>query len=42
MEELGLGLESIIRLAESSPFRDLASIDATAVALGDPDHEWDF
>lgn len=42
MEELGLGLQSIIKLAESSPFKDLASIDATAAALGDPDHEWDF
>jgi hypothetical protein len=42
MEELGLGLESIIKLAESSPFRDLASIDTTAAALGDPEHEWDF
>lgn len=42
MEELGLGLQSIIKLADSSPFKDLASIEATAAALGDPDHAWDF
>lgn len=42
MEELGLGLQSIIQLAESSPFKDLASLGATAAALEDPDHEWDF
>lgn len=42
MQELALGLESIIKLADSSPFKNLESIEATASALANPDHEWDF
>lgn len=42
IQELGLGLKGIIQLAESSPFKDLGSIEATTSALADPDHEWDF
>jgi hypothetical protein len=42
MQELAMSLEGIIKLAESSPFKDLQTIEATAAALTDPDHEWDF
>ena len=42
MQALALSLESIIKLADSSPFKDLQSIEATATALTNPDHEWDF
>ncbi|MCL1895672.1 MAG: hypothetical protein FWG03_03905 [Clostridiales bacterium] len=42
MQELAFGLESIIKLAQSSPFKDLRTIEETAAALGDPGHEWDF
>ncbi|MFP7365770.1 hypothetical protein SFC07_08375 [Corynebacterium callunae] len=41
-QQLALGLDSILKLAESSPFKDLATIQATADALNDPDHQWDF
>ena len=42
MQELAQGLQSILTLADSSPFKDLESVEATATALADPDHEWDF
>lgn len=42
MQALGMGLESVVKLATSSPFKDLRSIEDTAAALADPDHEWDF
>ncbi len=42
MEALALGLESVIHLAASSPFKDLRSVKQTAAALTDPSHEWDF
>lgn len=42
MQELALSLEGIIKLAESSPFKDLKSIEETAAALSDPEHEWNF
>lgn len=42
MQQLAMSLESIIKLAESSPFKDLATVEATATALNNPDHEWDF
>jgi len=42
MQQLAMGLESVIKLAESSPFKDLRTVEATATALIDPDHEWDF
>ena len=42
MQELAMGLDSVIKLAESSPFKDLHSLEATASALTDTDHEWDF
>lgn len=42
MQALAMGLDSVVKLAASSPFKDLGSIEETAVALNDPDHEWDF
>lgn len=42
MQELAMGLESIIKLADSSPFKDLETIEATAAALTNPNHTWDF
>lgn len=42
MNALALGLESVIKLATSSPFKDLRSIEETSAALTDPSHEWDF
>lgn len=42
MEALAMGLESVVRLAASSPFKDLRTVEETSAALADPDHEWDF
>lgn len=42
MQELAAGLEGIISLADSSPFKDLRTIEETANALTDPNHQWDF
>lgn len=42
MQELAVGLEGIISLADSSPFKDLRTIEETANALTDPNHKWDF
>ncbi|MCL2489957.1 MAG: hypothetical protein FWF36_04420 [Propionibacteriaceae bacterium] len=42
MQELSMGLESVIRLADSSPFKDLRTVQETTAALLDEDHEWDF
>ncbi len=42
MTALAMGLESVVKLAVSSPFKDLHTIQETAAALADPDHEWDF
>ena len=42
MQALALGLDSVVKLAASSPFKDLRSIEETAAALTDPQHEWDF
>ena len=42
MQQLALGLDSINKLADSSPFKALASIESTRLALEDKNHEWDF
>lgn len=42
MQALAMGLDSVVKLAASSPFKDLRSIEETAAALTDPQHEWDF
>ncbi|MGD1716964.1 hypothetical protein [Dapis sp. BLCC M172] len=41
-EQLALILDSITRLAQSSPFKDLANLSSVRAALDDPDHEWQF
>ncbi len=41
-EQLALILDSITRLAQSSPFKDLANLTSVRAALDDPDHEWQF
>lgn len=42
MAALAMGLESVVKLATSSPFKDLRTVEETAAALADPGHEWDF
>jgi hypothetical protein len=42
MQELALGLDSINKLADSSPFKALASLEGTKLALEDKNTEWDF
>ena len=41
-QQLALILDSITRLAQSSPFKDLANLSSVRAALDDPDHEWQF
>jgi len=41
-EQLALALHSIIELAKSSPFKELANLASVRAALDDPDHEWEF
>jgi hypothetical protein len=42
VQALALGLDSVVKLAASSPFKDLRSVEETTAALTDPDHDWDF
>jgi hypothetical protein len=42
MQQLAMGLDSINKLAESSPFKALASVESTKLALEDKNHVWDF
>jgi hypothetical protein len=42
MQQLALGLDSINKLADSSPFKALASIESTKLALEDKNKEGDF
>jgi hypothetical protein len=42
MQQLALGLDSINKLADSSPFKALASIEDTRLALENKTQEWDF
>jgi hypothetical protein len=42
MQQLALALDSINKLADSSPFKALASIKDTKKGLEDKNHEWDF
>ncbi len=41
-QQLALTLNSIIELAQSSPFKDLASLSSVKAALADPNHVWEF
>lgn len=42
MQQLAIGLDSINKLAASSPFKALSDIQSTKNALTDKDHTWDF
>ena len=41
-EQLGAALDSITKIAQSSPFKDLADLATVRAALDDPEHEWTF
>ncbi len=41
-QQLALTLNSITELAQSSPFKDLASLSSVKAALDDPDRVWEF
>jgi hypothetical protein len=41
-EQLGAALDSITKIAQSSPFKDLADLASVRAALDDPDYEWTF
>ncbi len=41
-QQLALTLNSITELAQSSPFKDLASLSSVKAALEDPNHVWEF
>ncbi|MEH2325370.1 MAG: hypothetical protein V7K32_17785 [Nostoc sp.] len=41
-DQLALTLNSIIEIAKSCPFKDLANLTSVRAALDDPDHEWTF
>ena len=42
MQQLALALDSINKLAVSSPFKELANIESTQKALNNKNHIWDF
>jgi N-acetylglucosamine kinase-like BadF-type ATPase len=42
VQALAILTNAIADLAKSSPFKDLASIEATRRALKNPDHEWEL
>lgn len=42
MQQLAMGLDSVNKLAATSPFKALASIESTQKALTDKKHIWDF
>lgn len=41
-EQLAIALNSIVEIAKSSPFKDLADIAAVRASLNDPNHVWEF
>jgi hypothetical protein len=41
-QQLSLVLHSIVELAQSSPFKDLADLSTVKTALADPDHVWEL
>lgn len=41
-EQLGVALDSITKIAQSSPFKDLSDLASVRAALNDPEHEWRF
>lgn len=41
-QKLALALEAIVKLAKSSPFKDLTNLSTVKAALNDPDHIWEL
>ena len=41
-QELTNVLDSIVNIAKSSPFKDLANLHSVQKALDDPEHRWEF
>jgi hypothetical protein len=41
-DQLAAVLTSIVELAKTSPFKDLADLAKVEAALDDPDHTWEF
>lgn len=41
-QQLGLALHSVVALAESSPFKNLADLSTVKASLDDPNHVWEF
>lgn len=41
VQALALLTNAVVELAKSSPFKDLATVEATRLALKDRDHEWE-
>lgn len=41
-QQFAIVLESIVDIAKSSPFKDLASLSSVQKALDDPNHCWEF
>jgi thioredoxin-like negative regulator of GroEL len=41
-DQLAAVLTSIVELAKTSPFKDLADLTKVEAALDDPDHTWEF
>lgn len=40
--QLALALNTMVEIAQSSPFKDLADLSTVRSALDDPDHIWEF
>lgn len=41
-QQLALALNSITKIAKSSPFKDLTNLTSVRTALNDPNHLWEF
>lgn len=41
-EQLAMALNSIVEIAKSSPFKDLANLNSVRASLNDPNHVWEF
>lgn len=41
-QQLGLALDAIVDLEQSSPFKDLADLFTVQTALADPNHVWEL
>ncbi|MBD2123650.1 hypothetical protein [Trichocoleus sp. FACHB-262] len=41
-EQLAIALSSIVEIAKSCPFKDLANLTSVRTSLNDPNHVWEF